>query len=364
MIVRSLFICVLLTAMLLTPAATGAQPALPDREISALKGDLFRVRSGAQHTVFLVTSAGIVLADPISVETAQWLKVEFERRYPPGVVRYLLYTSHRFDRASGGVIFNDRAEIIGQREFARALSSSRQREEPRYRAVRDTESFFDAARTITLGGATVDLVHAPTATAPESVVILFRTQRVAFAADAPLLDQPSFSFGSHRPRNVRHWLATVSSLDFDVLVLGNGRSISKAELVKLSAYVDAVVDTVASQYEAGRSATEFTQSSLPATNRSDAAFRDWRANVADAYRDVSLFTIETTIGAMGSLVRQDGTVFLRLVRHLLGGRCGTRRPGERERVIWSLVSRRRVCRCRRSLQFAHQSSPRRGLRVA
>ena len=106
-----------------------AQSSEPDREISQVTGNLYRVRSGAQHTVFLVTPGGIVLADPISVETAQWLKAELERRFPPGAVRYLVYTSHRFERATGGVIFNDRAELIGHREFKAALSRARRQAE-------------------------------------------------------------------------------------------------------------------------------------------------------------------------------------------------------------------------------------------
>jgi len=295
----------LLLAALSVAADSSAQSRELDREISQVKGNLYRVRSGAEHSVFLVTSGGIVLADPISVETAQWLKTEFERRFPPGVVRYVAYTSHRSERAAGGGIFNDRAELVGHREFNAALSRARKEAERSYRGVHDAETYFDDTRTITIGGGTIELVHAPAALAPEGTVVVFRTERTAFVADAPLLDQSPFSFGTYKPRDVRQWLATVSALDFDVLLLGDGRSIQKSELVKLAAYVDEIVSRVASEYEAGRSASEFAQTKLPPAFRSDAAFRDWRSNVSDAYADVSVFTIDAALGAMGAYLQRD-----------------------------------------------------------
>ena len=309
MSIRNCSTIVALFASLCLASVAGAQSIAPTREILPLQGDLFQVRSGDERAVFLVTPAGIVLVDPISVETAQWLKAEFEQRFAPGVVRYVVYTSHRPERASGGVIFNDRAEIVGHREFADAVRRGRQRDEVRYRTVRDTESSFDARRTLTLGSARVDLVHAPTASVPEGAVVLFPAQRIGFAADAPLLDGPGFAFGPYKPREVRRWLRIVSSLDLDVLLLGNGRTITRADLRKLSAYVDSLVTTVAAEYEAGRTADEFAEAKLPATTRSDPAFRDWRANVSDTYRDVSLFSIDATIGAMGSYSHRDDEVF-------------------------------------------------------
>ena len=202
--------------------------------------------------MFLVTTSGIVLTDPISVEMAQWLKAEFERRFPPGVVRYLVHTSHRSERASGGAMFKDPAEVIGHREFNAALLRARHQAELSYRRVQDAETYFDDTRTITIGGSTIELVHAPSLLAPESTVVVFRGERTAFVGDAPLLEESSFKFGAFKPRDVRRWLATVSSLDFDVLLLGNGRSIPKTRLVKLSAYSRcAIVTRVASSTRPG-----------------------------------------------------------------------------------------------------------------
>src|SRR6187455_795437 len=60
------------------PAFT--QPRTPAREITQVKGDLYRARNGNWYTVFLVTPAGIILGDPIYETFAPWLKSELDSR--------------------------------------------------------------------------------------------------------------------------------------------------------------------------------------------------------------------------------------------------------------------------------------------
>jgi glyoxylase-like metal-dependent hydrolase (beta-lactamase superfamily II) len=62
--------------------------------------------------VFLVTDEGIILADPINTGFATWLKGELDKRFDVPV-RYVLYSHHHGDHASGGDIFADTAEFVG-----------------------------------------------------------------------------------------------------------------------------------------------------------------------------------------------------------------------------------------------------------
>jgi hypothetical protein len=56
---------VLLLAVLIVPPAN-AQPPGPAREIIQITDDLYRARNGNWYTIFLVTSEGIILGDPIN----------------------------------------------------------------------------------------------------------------------------------------------------------------------------------------------------------------------------------------------------------------------------------------------------------
>ena len=63
-------------------AIAGAQgPRGPAREIINVTGDLYRVRNGAWATIFLVTSEGIILGDPLNTAFSTWLKEQLAQRF-------------------------------------------------------------------------------------------------------------------------------------------------------------------------------------------------------------------------------------------------------------------------------------------
>ena len=80
--------------------------------ISHISGDVYRAMNNNHGTVFLVTTEGIVLPDPINTDFATWLKSEFDDRF--GVpVRYVIYSHYHWDHASGGDVFADTARFVG-----------------------------------------------------------------------------------------------------------------------------------------------------------------------------------------------------------------------------------------------------------
>ena len=73
--VRSTLLTCLITAALLvtsSPAISAQQQ--PPREVTQIKGDLYRFRNAGHFSVFLVTPAGIIATDPIDADAARWLK--------------------------------------------------------------------------------------------------------------------------------------------------------------------------------------------------------------------------------------------------------------------------------------------------
>jgi glyoxylase-like metal-dependent hydrolase (beta-lactamase superfamily II) len=99
-----------LAAMLAASISLSQEP--PRRTISHIAGNVYRATNNFHGTVFLVTPDGIVLADPLSTDFAIWLRNELDARF--GVpVRYVVYSHHHWDHASGGRIFSDTAEFVG-----------------------------------------------------------------------------------------------------------------------------------------------------------------------------------------------------------------------------------------------------------
>lgn len=119
------FVVVFLSAcgQMQTSDSTAVAPTPePVYEIEQLVGNLYRARSNNHYTVFLVTQDGVVLADPINLDFAEWLKAELAERFDEEV-KYVLYSHHHWDHASGGAAFLDTAEFIGHENMLKHLQA-------------------------------------------------------------------------------------------------------------------------------------------------------------------------------------------------------------------------------------------------
>ena len=102
-------------------SSTSFAQQTPQRSITPITGDLYRGQNNNHFTVFLVTDEGIILTDPINTGFATWLKGELESRFDVPV-RYVLYSHHHGDHASGGDVFADTAVFVGHENMLSHLA--------------------------------------------------------------------------------------------------------------------------------------------------------------------------------------------------------------------------------------------------
>src|SRR5207244_988649 len=98
-----------------------AQQRGPARDIVKITDDLYRVRNGAWYGLFLVTTEGIAVVDPISTDVAKWLKTQLDERFPRVPVRYVIYSHSHWDHIEGGAVFADTARFVAQEGVARNM---------------------------------------------------------------------------------------------------------------------------------------------------------------------------------------------------------------------------------------------------
>ena len=269
----------------------------PVRTITQLRGDLYMVRDGAQATVFLVTSDGIVLVDPLSRATGLWLRQELAARFPFRPVRYVIHTHHRFDRAGGAGLFDATAQIVGHIAFNRELEKAREADPDSYRDVLTTESSYGSRRTIALGGTIVELVHPDVPHARDLTVVFFPAERVVFAVEPPPVTAPLFD--SFTPMAARSWLRRVAPLPFDVLVSGRGETTPAADVEALALYVETLVASVHEGYETGSSLADIQGSPILDAHSGRSYYSDRQAQIAAAYSGLALTTVRV-FGAAGA----------------------------------------------------------------
>lgn len=308
-----------ITASLCNPAQA-QQPQ--NFEISQVTENLYTATTGSHRTVFLVTDDGIILADAIRSEFATWLKSEIDERF--GVpVKYVLYSHHHWDHASGGAVFADTATFIGHEGMATALAAPlpsnlnfrdtngngllHRSEATRSYAARfdvtDTngddnlsgdeinvdvhppELFYSDRMTVTLGGQRVELLHPNPAHSDDMTVLYFPEQRVAFGVDYINIrlipgDLYLYTFDQHASA-----IETVLSLDIDTVVPGHGEVGTREELAEYLEFLRDLQTETAAAIEEGQSLQQ-TQQSVQLSAYTDwLYFDDRRENlIASAYR--------------------------------------------------------------------------------
>ena len=103
------------------PRALYQQTQYQGQEIGRLTGDVYYARMDDYLSVFMVTPDGIVLVEPISSEFATWLKGELATRFKVPV-KYVIYSHHHWDHASGASVWADTARIVGHEAMLKRLA--------------------------------------------------------------------------------------------------------------------------------------------------------------------------------------------------------------------------------------------------
>lgn len=326
-----------LVISVLLPLSCGvvAQQA-PTRAITEIADDLYWAQNNNHHSVFLVTDEGIILVDPINADFSAWLKAELDDRF--GVpVRYVVYSHHHWDHASGGAVFEDTAQFIGHKNMLGNLallpantplpadaaeldangngqiepaeaSGNYEQSFSLYDAngdgmisgaeatrgplneVRAPDVVYQDRMTIVLGGKSADLIHIGTIDHTDDMsVVLFPGERAVFFVDYISLGRLPFQTifrgsGAGTLDALLNSMRLVEMLDFDVAAPGHGVVGDKSDIAAYRHYLEELRDAVAAGIAAGRSVEELQQSILMDPYRDWIAYEAWRPlNVVGMY---------------------------------------------------------------------------------
>ena len=229
-----------------------AAQAQPQREITPIKGDLYRFRNAGHFSVFLVTPAGIIATDPIDADAARWLKAELAKRFAKPV-KYLIYSHDHSDHISGGEVFADTAVVIAH-ENAKAVILG----ERRPTAVPDLT--FSDRLTVELGGKKVELLYLGKNHSDNSIVMRFPDERTLFAVD--FIRVKSLPFRDFPDAYIDEWIESLKKaevLDFEILAPGHGELGRKDDVRALRAYLEELREQVLGHLRDGKSVDEIKQ---------------------------------------------------------------------------------------------------------
>ena len=291
-------------------------------EITQVADGLYRAANNSHRTVFLVTDEGIILADPVNNEFAAWLRSELDERYDVPV-RYVLYSHHHWDHASGGAAFADTATFVAHEGMAAALAaplpsnavfldSNRNGRLERSEATGGYAARFDNADTngddvltgaeinvdihppdllyedhmvVTLGGQRVELIHPDPAHSDDTTVLYFPEQRVGFGVDYINVRRLPGGLDVYSFDQYASAIGTMLALDIDTVVPGHGNVGRREDLAEYMGFLRALQAEVSAAIADGQS-LEQVQRSVQLSDYSDWLLFDARREnlVANAYR--------------------------------------------------------------------------------
>ena len=222
----------------------------PTREITNIAGDLYRFQNNFHFSVFLVTPDGVIAGDPINAEAAEWLKSELASRFNQSV-KYLIYSHHHADHASGGAVFADTATFIGHTNMLAAASAQGSDQ------VRAPDIVYSDTMTLTLGGKTVELHYVGKNHSDNMTVLRFPDEKTVFTVD--FISAKRLPFRTLRDSYYPDWIDSIKAIEamkFDIVAPGHGPLGNRQDVADNRQYHQDLTAAVQGQIDAGKSLEE------------------------------------------------------------------------------------------------------------
>ena len=269
-----------LTVLVLAALSALASAQTPIRAITTITGNLYRFQNNGHYSVFLVTPAGIIATDPIDKDAAGWLKAEIAKRFTVPV-KFVIYSHGHGDHASGGEVFADTATFVGHDVTKAMMTADRVGPVPQ-------ETFTDT-KTVSLGGASVELTYLGPNHADGMIVMRFPKERTLFAVDIIPID--SLAYRDFPNANIDGWIASlkkIEAMDFDTLAPGHGPMGTRDHARKHREYLEDLQTQVSAHIKHGMTLIE-TKDAVNLTK-----YKDW-----GGYADSRNLNIEGMFRMMG-----------------------------------------------------------------
>ena len=265
------------TAFIGTASIATAQDTT--REITNIAGDLYRFQNNFHFSVFLVTDDGIIATDPINTEAAEWLKTELQERFDQPV-KYVLYSHHHADHASGGEVFADTAIFVGHENMPAALETDG------ITTVRLPDILYSDRMDVSLGGKTVELHFVGKNNSDNTTVLRFPEESTIFTVD--FISAQRLPFRTLNAGFFPDWIDAikqVEAMDFDIVAPGHGGLGTPQDVVEHREYLEDLTTEVQAAIDAGKP-VETAQAEIKLEKYAEwGAYEDWlQENVAGAYR--------------------------------------------------------------------------------
>lgn len=224
----------LLATFLVTPvlAQTAQRPVYATTKVDGTD-NVYIFRYENSQAMFVVTKAGVIVTDPISLRRpAAKAYIEEIRKITQAPIKYVIYSHAHYDHIAGGKPFKD----LGATFIAHKNTKARIVElKPADVVVPD--QVVDNKKVIQLGGTTLELLYVGKNHSDSSLVMRLPKEKIIFAVDFIPLQSVQFrAMADTYLPDLEESLKKVNALDWDRLIPGHpgpgGRQIGNKDDVR------------------------------------------------------------------------------------------------------------------------------------
>jgi glyoxylase-like metal-dependent hydrolase (beta-lactamase superfamily II) len=265
-----------MVAMLWALGLLSSSPQPPLVNVEKLADNVYLFTCNVHRSLFVVTEEAVLVTDPQSAEAAQRFLEEI-RKVSTAPIRYLVYSHHHDDHASGGKVFGDAAIVAHSKVLGHIQAD-----------IVAPDLTFDDRASIYLGDLEVRLVYPGPSETESNLIVHIPARKVAFMVDSVFVR--ALPWRNMAGADPRAWIAALEkldALDFDILAPGHGPTGKKEDVRVFIGYLKDLMAAVEARMKAGESLQKIQETlELP-------KYRDWARygehfdlNIEGVYREL------------------------------------------------------------------------------
>jgi glyoxylase-like metal-dependent hydrolase (beta-lactamase superfamily II) len=251
----------LATSVLIAPASAQQQPqqaappaAPPPFATTKITDNVYIFRYGGHQSMFVVTPAGVIATDPISLRRPAKPYIDAIQAVTKAPIKYVIYSHVHFDHIAGGKPFKDLgATFVAQRNAKNRIVALKRPD------VVVPDQVVDDKRVITLGGTTLELLYLGKNHSDSTLVMRLPKEKIIFTVDwVPIQGVQFRQMADTYVPDIEAGLARLIALDWDIMIPGHPGPGGKQTGTKDNAreelaYLQDLSAAVKSEVDAGKS---------------------------------------------------------------------------------------------------------------
>jgi glyoxylase-like metal-dependent hydrolase (beta-lactamase superfamily II) len=210
-----------LLAAALANSAVAQAPQAPPYSTIKVEGtdNVYIFRYGGYQSMFVVTKAGVIATDPISLRRPAAAKAYIEeiQKVSHAPIKYVIYSHAHYDHIAGGKPFKDLGATFIAHKNAKARILELKPDD-----VVVPDEVVDKHKTITLGGTTLELDYVGKNHSDSTLVMRLPKEKIIFTVDWIPLGAIQFrGMADTYVPDIEEGLKKVIAMDWDRLIPGH-----------------------------------------------------------------------------------------------------------------------------------------------